>query len=66
MNKKPSSSFEKAVEQRASPGLTNDIWRFLQTTRKWWMLLLIVTALAFGLILLLSETGLAPFIYTIF
>jgi hypothetical protein len=39
----------------------------MKHNKKWWLLPLLVTLLAFGLLIFLSSgTGLAPFIYTLF
>lgn len=38
----------------------------LKTNKKWWMLPLIVVFLVFGALLIVTATGAAPFIYTLF
>lgn len=38
----------------------------LKNNRKWWMLPLILVLLAFGVLLVLSSSPIAPFIYTLF
>jgi hypothetical protein len=44
-----------------------DIWGFLKTRKKFWLLPIIIVLLLFGaLIVLTSGTAIAPFIYTIF
>jgi len=44
-----------------------DLWGFMKTRKKFWLLPLILTLLIFGaLILLTSGTAIAPFIYTLF
>lgn len=44
-----------------------DLWGFMQTRRKFWLLPIIFTLVIFGvLIVLTSGTAVAPFIYTIF
>ena len=44
-----------------------DIWGFLKSRKKYWLLPIIVTLLLFGvLIVLTSGTAIAPFIYTLF
>ncbi len=44
----------------------SDYFAFLKRTRKWWMLPVLVVVLLFGLLVVLSATGAAPFIYTLF
>jgi hypothetical protein len=44
-----------------------DIWGFLKTRKKFWLLPIIITLLLFGvLIVLTSGSAIAPFIYTLF
>ncbi len=47
--------------------LLKDIWGFLRTRKKFWLLPAIIALLFFGAILVLSSgSAIAPFIYTIF
>jgi len=39
---------------------------FLKQNKKWWLLPVLIMLLIFGVLLVLSGTGLAPFIYTLF
>ncbi len=59
-------AFEKAVSDRATESVVSDLWRFFRTTRKWWMLPIIVALLLFGVLMLIGGTAAAPFIYTLF
>ncbi|MGA8761914.1 MAG: DUF5989 family protein [Candidatus Sulfotelmatobacter sp.] len=44
-----------------------DLWGFLKTRKKFWLLPLIAILLTFGvLIVLASGSAIAPFIYTLF
>ncbi|HTZ58172.1 MAG TPA: DUF5989 family protein [Acidobacteriaceae bacterium] len=44
-----------------------DLWGFLKSRKKFWLLPLIVILLGFGtLIVLASGSAIAPFIYTLF
>ena len=44
-----------------------DLWLFLNERKKWWLLPIILVILLFGiLIVLTSNTAVAPFVYTIF
>jgi Family of unknown function (DUF5989) len=44
-----------------------DLWGFLKTRKKFWLLPLIMVLLTFGvLIVLASGSAIAPFIYTLF
>ena len=44
-----------------------DLWGFLRSRKKFWMLPMLITLLLFGaLILLAGSSAIAPFIYTLF
>jgi hypothetical protein len=47
-------------------GFFVELFRFLISNRKWWMIPIVILLLLFGLLLALSSTGIAPFIYTLF
>jgi Family of unknown function (DUF5989) len=49
-----------------SRGLLPDLWQFMRENKKWWLLPILVCFALFGALLLLSGTGAAPFIYTLF
>lgn len=66
MKKRSSSEFEKAAAAQAGAGFFSELWGFLKTNKKWWLLPVLVVFLALGLLVLLSSTGIAPFIYTLF
>jgi hypothetical protein len=55
--------FESLAQSSASPGLLTEFCQFLRHNRKWWMLPILVVLLVFGLLIFLSGTGAAPFIY---
>jgi hypothetical protein len=55
---------KQAQEERSS--FLGDYFAFLKRTRKWWLLPVLVIVLLFGLLVVLSATGAAPFIYTLF
>lgn len=56
--------FEEQAKQ-APPGLLREFWQFLCENKKWWMLPILVMLLLMGILVLLSGTGAAPFIYTL-
>lgn len=66
MSKKPTSEFEKAASEAGRRGLIGDFWQFLLQNKKWWLLPIILILLLFGLLVLMSGSALAPFIYTLF
>jgi hypothetical protein len=60
------SPFEKAAARQTRPNLFGDLWAFLRDNKKWWLLPILVILLVFGLLVLLSGSAAAPFIYTLF
>ena len=47
--------------------LIKDLWGFMKTRKKYWLLPIILTLLLFGvLIVLTSGSAISPFIYTLF
>ena len=53
----------------ANAGRTNVVAEFLgylRESKKWWMLPILVVMLGLGVLVLLSSTPAAPFIYTLF
>jgi len=52
------------AKQRRS--FLSDYVYLVRSNRKWWMLPLLLILLAFGGLMVLSGTGVAPFIYTLF
>jgi uncharacterized protein DUF5989 len=59
-------SFEKAASESRDVSFLGELWGFLNSTKKWWLLPIIVVVVLFGLLIFLSGTGVAPFIYTLF
>ena len=51
---------------RSRPTLIREVWDFLRVSKKWWLLPIIAVLLAVGLLIALSGTAAAPFIYTLF
>jgi len=60
------SEFEKAAAEQESVGFFTELWLFMSENKKWWLLPLIMVLLIFAVLVVLSSTGLAPFIYTLF
>ena len=53
------------AEQRQG-NLLLEFWEFARSHKKWWILPIIVVLLILGVLVLLSGTAVAPFIYTLF
>ena len=58
--------FEKIAQSQQRTGIVGEFWHFLSQTKKWWLLPIVVILVAFGVLLALSGTAIAPFIYTLF
>jgi hypothetical protein len=43
-----------------------DLWDFIKERKKWWLIPVIAALLLFGLLIVLSGSPIAPFIYTLF
>ena len=54
------------AREKGERGVWREFWGFLRENRKWWMIPLVVVFLLFGVLVLLSSTGFAPFVYTLF
>ncbi len=50
----------------AEPSLVAEFLEFLRGNKKWWLLPILIVSALLGLLIVLSQTGLAPFIYTLF
>jgi hypothetical protein len=66
MSDQRSSDFEKAALKQRDIGLLREFWYLLWRTKKWWLAPLLLSLLIFSLLMVLSGTALAPFIYTLF
>lgn len=66
MSKKPENDFEKAAAEEQRGGFIGEFIGFLRQNKKWWLVPVLIMLLVFGLLVFLSGTGLAPFIYTLF
>jgi hypothetical protein len=58
--------FAKASGQPANESLLSEFWFFLKHNKKWWLLPVLLVLLLLGLLIFLSGTAAAPFIYTLF
>ena len=54
------------VSQRHDESILREFWRFLAENKKWWLIPIVIIVAAFGVLVFLSGTGAAPFIYTLF
>ncbi len=54
------------LAQEDRQGLVSEFWDFLKHNKKWWLAPILVVILGLGLLVFLSGSGAAPFIYTLF
>lgn len=65
MSEKPKSKFTD-VKPGREKGVLAEFFGLLMTNKKYWMLPIILLLLAFGVLVILSGSSAAPFIYTLF
>ncbi|MFT3764004.1 MAG: DUF5989 family protein [Minicystis sp.] len=58
------SKFEQQAKKNS--GLVGEIFGFLGQNKKWWLLPILGVFLLIGVLVMLSTTAAAPFIYTFF
>ena len=47
--------------------ILKELWDFMKTRKRWWLLPIVVMLVVLGLLIVLTEgSALAPFIYTLF
>ncbi|MBI1310371.1 hypothetical protein GC176_03615 [bacterium] len=63
--KKDSVSFAEAAQEE-QPGLLREFGEFLMESKAWWLTPIVVVLLLVGVLIFLSGTAAAPFIYTLF
>jgi hypothetical protein len=60
------NEFEKAAQQSEKQGIVREFFGFLSANKKWWLLPVVICLLILGLLVFLSGTGFAPFVYSLF
>jgi hypothetical protein len=64
MSEQPRTKLDEI--QPPGGGMVHEFWQFLRTEKKWWLVPIVVLLLLFGLLIFLSGSAAAPFIYTLF
>jgi Family of unknown function (DUF5989) len=57
--------FER-IERTRRTSVVGEFLAYLRETKKWWMLPILVVMLGLGVLALLADSPIAPFIYTLF
>jgi hypothetical protein len=60
------ADFEQTARTARPKGVAGEFWYFLRQNKKWWLLPIVIVMVIFGVVVFLSSTGAAPFIYTLF
>ena len=58
--------FEKVAASESRTSLVGELWYFLNQSKKWWLLPILIIVAAFGILTMLSGSAAAPFIYSLF
>ena len=62
---KDQNEFEHLAHE-ASPGFIKEVWYLVANDKRWWMAPIIIALVILGALVMLTGTGVAPFIYTLF
>jgi uncharacterized protein DUF5989 len=66
MSENADDAFQKLAAEQGQMSLLGEFWYFLKHNKKWWLLPILVVMLLFGLLMLLTSSPMAPFIYSLF
>jgi hypothetical protein len=61
----PPNDFARQADEK-EPGLIAELFDFLRHNKKWWLLPIFLVLGLVGILVLLSSSALAPFIYPLF
>ncbi len=60
------NDFERIARTRRESSFLGELWALMHEHRKYWLMPIVAVLLALGLLVFLSGTAVAPFIYTLF
>ena len=60
------TDFEEAARVHRRKGAFAELVHLLGQNKKWWLLPIVIVVVLFGVLVFLSGTAAAPFIYTLF
>jgi hypothetical protein len=63
---KAQGDFERTARNSGDSSFVAELWGLIRQQRKYWLIPLVTVLLLFGVLVLLSGTAAAPFIYTLF
>ena len=65
-NDQKQSEFEQIGDEQREVSLLAEFWEFVCENKKWWLIPILSVFLLLGVLIFLSGTAAAPFIYTLF
>ena len=63
---KGDEDFEAIVRKQSEHSFLRELWALIHHKKKYWLVPIVVVLLLLGVLVLLSGTAAAPFIYTLF
>ena len=63
---KSEEDFARIARVRRESSFVEELWALMREHRKYWAIPIVIVLLLFGLLVSLSGTAVAPFIYTLF
>jgi len=63
---KPENYFHRIARSRRESSFLGELWGLIREQRKYWLMPIIAVLLLLGVLISLSGTAVAPFIYTLF
>jgi hypothetical protein len=63
---KTETNFEKLAKSKGETSFISELWGLLREKKKYWLMPIVLTLLLLGVLVFLSGTAVAPFIYTLF
>lgn len=66
MTDEPSSELERIAGQEKGRGVWRDLLAFLWQNKSWWLMPVVLALALLGVMIVMSGTAAAPFIYTLF
>ena len=64
--KPPSESDLETMADSSEPSLVAEFVEFLRDNKKWWLVPILLVLGAFGIVVVLAASPIAPFIYALF
>jgi fluoride ion exporter CrcB/FEX len=63
---KPENDFDQIAANKKESSFMGELWSLIRGNKKYWMVPILIVLLLLGLLVVLSGTAVAPFIYTLF